>query len=510
MGTETELKFEVSPSDLRKLTTARTLRRRDGMPAKEEYLASIYFDTDKHELRTKGVSLRVRQSGDKRVQTIKTAATDVPFSRSEWNHKIDSDELDFRAARGTALAPMLTKRLKRQLMPIFETRILRRTVPFRKGGSRIEMALDEGQVRAGQKWAPITEVELELKGGNPADLFKLARVIGGLVPAKLALKSKSERGYDLTAAKTELAVQGQNIILQRGISTVDAFRIIGRSILRQLAANEPAVRESDPKGLHQMRVGLRRLRAAISVFSEFLGDKQTERIKGELKWLTGKLGPARDLDVMGTKIKQLRKAAPAKRALKEFSAELAVQRTNAFAKAKDAVNSTRYRCLLLDALQWIEAGDWAKQPSIASGHPRIEQFAKDVLTRRSKKAMKKANEFEQLDPHQRHKLRIAIKKLRYSTDFFYSLFSGRKMNAHLSGFKDRLKDLQDCLGVLNDIVVRQKLAPKIAVGSERTKRRARTLSAGAAFGREQTEIEPLLKAAAKAARKFAHAKRFWT
>src|SRR5450830_863287 len=92
-----------------------------------------------------------------------------------------------------------------------------------------------------------------------------------------------------------------------------------------------------------------------------------------------------------------------------------------------------------------------------------------ALARRSKKAMKKANKFEELDAHQRHKLRIAIKKLRYSTDFFYSLFSGRKMNARLSGFKDRLKDLQDCLGVLNDIVVRQKLALKIAVGSERTK-----------------------------------------
>jgi len=57
---------------------------------------------------------------------------------------------------------------------------------------------------------------------------------------------------------------------------------------------------------------------------------------------------------MGTKIKQLRKAAPAKRALQEFSAELAVQRTAAFAKAKDAVDSPRYRSLLLDALQWIE------------------------------------------------------------------------------------------------------------------------------------------------------------
>lgn len=510
MGIETELKLKVSPSDLGKLKTARTLRRRDGMPAKEAYLVSIYFDTNKHALETKGVSLRVRQSGDKRVQTIKTTATDIPFSRSEWEHKIDSDEPDFRAARGTALAPMLTKRLKRKLRPIFETRILRTTVPFQKNGSRIEMALDEGQVRAGQKWTPIAEVELELKRGNPVDLFKLARVIGALVPAKLALKSKSERGYDLAAAKTELAVQGQSIILQRGISTVDAFRIIARSILRHMAANEPAVQKLDPKGLHQMRVGLRRLRTVISVFSEVFGDKQTDRIKGELKWLTSKLSPARDLDVIRTKIKLLRKAAPAKRALQELAAQNAVQRYAAFAKARKAVDSPRYRSLLLDALQWIEIGDWAKQPRLVSSRRRIKQFAIYVLARRSKKAIKKANQFEDLDAHQRHKLRIAIKKLRYSTDYFRSLFSERKMNVRLTNFEECLKDLQNCLGVLNDVVVRQKLAPTIVVGSVRTKRGVRAPSAGAALGREQTEIEPLLKAAAKAARRFAHTKGFWS
>lgn len=510
MGIETELKLEVSPSDLGKLKTARTLRRRDGMPAKEAYLVSIYFDTNKHELETKGVSLRVRQSGDKRVQTIKTTATDVPFSRSEWEHKIDSDEPDFRVARGTALAPMLTKRLKRRLRPIFETRILRTTVPLQKNGSRIEMALDEGQVRAGQKWTPIAEVELELKRGNPVDLFKLARVIGALVPAKLALKSKSERGYDLTAAKTEQAVQGQNIVLQRGLCTVDAFRIIARSTLRHMAANELAVKESNPKGLHQMRVGLRRLRAAISVFSEILGGAQTKRITGELKWLTSKLGSARDLDVIRTKIQQLRKAAPAKRTLQKLAAQNAVQRTAAFAEARKAVDSPRYRSLLLDALQWIEIGDWAKQPRLVSSRRRIKQFVIYVLARRSKKAIKKANQFEDLDAHQRHKLRIAIKKLRYSTDYFRSLFSERKMNVRLINFEERLKDLQNCLGVLNDVVVRQQLAPRIVVGSVRTKRGVRAPSAGAALGREQTEIEPLLKAAAKAARRFAHTKGFWS
>ena len=505
----TELKFQISPKDLRRLKAARALRRSDGKPAKEENLVSVYFDTGKHKLRRKGLSLRVRYCGHKRFQTIKTEG-DIPFSRGEWERKIHSDAPDFRAARGTALEPFLTKRLKRQLKPIFETRVHRLTVPIRENSSRIELALDEGQVRAGQKSAAVGEVELELKRGKRDDLFKLARVIGELVPAKLALQSKSEQGYDLAADTPVRPVQGSKIKLQSGTTIADAFHIIGGSVLRHLATNEAAVRTSNPEGVHQMRIGLRRLRAAISVFSELLDDRQTERIKVELKWLTGELGSARDLDVyIKTKIKPLRGAAPAKRGLREFAGELAGRRTVAFQNAKDAVDSPRYRSLMLNTLQWIEAGDWAKRAR-ARGDRRVKRFAADILTRRTKKAMKKGDNLQELDARQRHKLRIAIKKLTYSSEFFESLFAGRKVKKRLSGFKNPLKELQDSLGALNDIAVHQKLATKFATGYAPGKRRARSFAAGVVSGREQSEIEPLLKAAAKATRKFEHARPFWT
>jgi inorganic triphosphatase YgiF len=104
-------------------------------------------------------------------------------------------------------------------------------------------------------------------------------------------------GYDLIENKPAKAVGAEKIMLQRGMNTADAFRIIGRSILRHIAGNETAVRRSDSEGVHQMRVGLRRMRAAISLFAKLLGDHETERVKSELKWLTGELAPARDLDV---------------------------------------------------------------------------------------------------------------------------------------------------------------------------------------------------------------------
>ena len=508
MRKEIELKFEMTPRDLRKLRAARVLRRK---PLKEENLVSVYFDTPKHTLARNDVTLRVRHNGAKCLQTIKSGGLAGSFRRGEWEHETKGDVPNLRKARDTALAPLLTKKLKRRLKPVFETHIHRTSVPVRKNGTLIEVALDEGQVRAGRRSAPISELELELKRGKTGDIFKLAHEMGKLAPATLSLKSKSERGYDLIENKPAKAVGAEKIRLQRGMNTADAFRIIGRSILRHIAGNETAVRRSDFEGVHQMRVGLRRLRAAISLFAKLLGDQETERVKSELKWLTGELAPARDLDVyMRNEIEPLRRDAPTRRGMKELTGALTLRRAAAFGKAKAAVELPRYRSLLLDTLQWLENGDWAKHPRFY-GHRPIERFAADIFARRTKRTMKKAKKIRQLDTQQRHKLRIAAKKLRYASDFFGRLFAGRTAKKRLTGFKARLTDLQDCLGALNDIKVHQNLAPKLAPGKPRAKApRAQTFAAGVVYGREQSEIEPLLNAADKDARKFLHARPFWT
>src|SRR5262249_60536796 len=76
-----------------------------------------------------------------------------------------------------------------------------------------------------------------------------------------------------------------------------AFQAIARACLRQLVANQPATLGGDPEGLHQMRVALRRLRAAVSLFADMLLAPQTEEMKTQFKWITQELGPARELDV---------------------------------------------------------------------------------------------------------------------------------------------------------------------------------------------------------------------
>jgi CHAD domain-containing protein len=117
--------------------------------------------------------------------------------------------------------------------------------------------------------------------------------------------------------------------------------------------------------------------------------------------------------------------------------------------------------------------------------------------------LKKTRRLAELDSLQLHRLRIKFKKLRYSCEFFESLCDGRKMKHRLQRFNDCLSELQDNLGVLNDIAVHEKLARALVADKPSRRRTTRDFAAGVLTGREQSEIKPLLKAVGKTAQKLA-------
>ncbi len=509
MGIETEIKFEVSPSDLQKLAASRSLRPSDGQLVRHRHLISTYFDTPNHTLKRHGISLRVRQAGKKRIQTIKTAPNGVAVERGEWEKRIDGNEPDLRAARGTPLHRLISKRLRRKLDAVFATHVHRTLVPLRPGNSRVELALDEGHIRAGLYSTPLAQVELELKSGAISDLFKTARTVAQLVPARLALKAKSEQGYDLIADQPMAEVSGSRIELPRKATLGAAFQAIGRSVLHHIAANEPAVLAGHPDGVHQMRVGVRRLRAAIWVFSDLLRCRQTETIRQDLKWLAGKLGPVRDFDVfLSTQVKQLETADPPIAGLADLVAELEYRRAVAAEAAKTAIASARYRLLILNALEWIEDGVWLKQRSTHRDQP-VKPFAVQLFARRIAKAKKRAKDIGRLNVHDRHKLRIAMKKLRYSIYFFEGLFDNRAAAKVLARYKTCLASLQDSLGALNDIAVHQRMMTRLRADIAERKSQPVAFAAGAVVGTERSETEKLLAAAEKAAHKLRRSGEFW-
>ena len=307
------------------------------------------------------------------------------------------------------------------------------------------------------------------------------------------------------------AVHAHDIVLHPRMSTAEALHDVALGCLHHIAANEPAVRAHDGEGVHQMRVGLRRLRAALAVFSDLLDDAESTHVKAELKWLTGELSPARDLDVYVTgNIKPLQSSLPDGRGLDALRHDLEARRTGSFRRARRAIESPRYRMLLLDVLAWIEGGLWTTTDDAliaALRRRKASDFARDELARRVEKVTRKAAKLAKLDPRQRHKLRMAIKTLRYAAKFFAGLFDRPKARKRLHRFERQLERLQDSLGALNDITVHERLAEKVVGRNGR--RRQRAFAIGVVSGREQSRIAPLRAAAEQAAGRFGDVRPFW-
>ena len=333
------------------------------------------------------------------------------------------------------------------------------------------------------------------------------------LPAQLTLKSKSQRGYELVDGALDAPVTAVTANLAVCASAREGFRAIGGACLRQIIENEPAVIKGDSEGVHQMRVGLRRLRVAMSLFSALLQDSQTATIKDELKWLTGELTPAREVEVLMKRVvKPLRKKGEARRnGVPALLQDLTAKRKAALERAKNAITTARFRSLTLEVAAWLETGNWTKPEDDlvrSRGDMPIERFADEQLARRWRKVRKKGKALAQLDARDRHKLRIQVKKLRYAAEFFGELFQGKRASKRRRKFIAALEHLQDGLGDLNDIMVDEKLIT--AAGLKR--RRAspnRAFAAGLLTGREDARVDVAMAAATENYAAFAATKHFW-
>ena len=488
MSVEAELKFRVAPRTLSSLAKARLAGARRG-DRSEQNLVSTYFDTTKYRLKRNGLTLRVRQAGKNYIQTIK-AGTSGALARGEWEAELDGATPDLAKAKKTPLEKLTTKKLHRKLKPVFRTSVRRIAQPIRTRRSEIELAVDRGSITSGHRSRPISEFELELKAGSPADLFRIARGLERKTGAELDLQSKSDKGYQLAGGGHESARHAEPIHLDKKLSVSEAFTVIASSTFRHFAINADAVRNLDAEAIHQMRVGLRRTRAAISLFVDVLPRAGTTRIKQELKWLTAELAPAREIDVfLEERVSPITKAGPPKRGSRAIEERFALQRTKAFRGASQAVGSPRFRRLLIDMLEWIET---RKAPS--DQDQSIGPYAAELLDRRIRKTRKQGKRLSELSPRQRHKLRIKIKKIRYALDFFERLYadSDRKEIAQLSS---RLKKIQSALGALNDFMAHRKIATKAALAAPQANRRAQAFASGFLVGQEHEAASGLLKAA---------------
>jgi len=469
---EVELKLEVEPRSLGRIREHPLLRAAADKARPAQILHSVYFDTDDQALRASGVSLRIRDDGERRIQTIKVSRnrTDVFLDRDEWEREVEGHEPDLSQEDGAALKALLDEDVVERLRPVFDVRVQRNELQVEWGASMIDVALDRGRIEAAESQVSFAEVELELKRGATADLFRLALELSDAAPLRLSFKAKSQRGYEAVGSELPKRVKAEPVELGRGLPAGAAFQIIGRSCLRHLVSNAAVLRAArDPDAVHQLRVALRRLRAAVTLFKDVVADGERDRIRSELKWMADQLGDARDLHVfITTTLEPQREAKQGDPHFARLLEEYDTRRDRAYRKAQSAVSSRRFQRGVLAVAAWTEAGAWianADEISVSARNQPIELHAKHELAQRWKKIRKKARQLSELDAEARHRVRIEIKKLRYATEFFEGLFAGPKTNKRRRTALACLERLQELLGTLNDIAVGRNMTHSAEAGA---------------------------------------------
>lgn len=420
---------------------------------------SIYHDTADGRLWSRGYTLRLRAKGGGHELTLKRDGQGE-LARGEWSVMVDEPVPDPGRLPPSAPRSELGVILPEELSERHRTVVTREKKVVEIGGAVLEASLDRGHIEAGGDRTPVGELELELLKGTPRGVLAAAEMLLGKRALSLEPRSKAGRGMELAEGRPPTWRKARKPELAPGDTVNRAVaRVLGETAT-QIMANLPAAADGrDPEGVHQLRVSLRRLRSAFKVFGKAIGP-ETDRLDEQAKPVLRALGPARDLDVF------LSETLPPVAAAHDAARGLTLLTEAAEARQAEAYSAVRQLCadpafsrlivrVLMLAEDMAEAGD--------KGGP-VTEFADRVLSKRFRKARKKGKDFETMPTAQRHEVRIAVKKFRYALDFFQTLYPA----AGVEPFRERLRNLQDDMGRMNDATVAEGLAEDLAGGDAET------------------------------------------
>lgn len=469
---ETELKLLIAPDDAPAFRRLALLKKFAAAKPVTRLLRNTYFDTPDLDLKSHGMELRVRRVGDVSIQTLKAGgpANEAGLhQRYEWETRVDGllPELGSLIAlirAGSTLKKVISgPGVAKGLAPVFSSDIRRTVWNLRLAqGSEVELSLDLGELKHGEQREAISEVEIELKAGATQALFDLALQLQAHVPLRVGNRSKAARGYALQATVAAAAMQARPMTLRAEMNVEACFQTIFSGCITQMQDNEIGVLQGeDPESIHQMRVGMRRLRSALRLFARWIPFPPT--LEQELGWLASELGAARDADVLadGTLPKAI-EICPQEAellALRDVVSTIACEKRQ---QAAAAVASVRHSRLMLRLVAWLHTSHWRESlTETARGclAAPLARRATRILACRHKKLIKLGRRLTESTPEVRHEVRIAAKKARYATEFFQSLYPSRRVKRYVSG----LEALQDRLGWLNDAAVADSLLRELEV-----------------------------------------------
>lgn len=469
--------------ELKLLVDERMAERLHGSPVVTQFgegeprtarLRTIYLDTPEKRLAAAGIALRMRSEGAGWWQSIKARSrTDAGLRQAtECECPLPGPAPDLARIEDEDLRATLTQALESApAEPQFETEVTRTLRRLALPSGTVELAVDIGHIRAGEREGRLVEAELELVSGSPRAVFEAARRLFPDGGARLTTLSKADRGALLVTAGT-IETPGrpalsETVALEPGWTAERAAHAVLSECHRQIAANVAAVLDGDdPEGPHQLRVGLRRLRSALAVFEPALAGTERSRLDREARWLSHEVGRLRDLDVARIDILEPEiEAGTDAPGFEALAAEVRAAGDSCRADLRQCLAGGRVLGFLLDlgayvaGRGWLDPADWDQTARLAQPAPEALAAALDLCLER---VGRRGAGIAGLDIEARHALRRSLKKLRYATEFAAPLWPRKTVRPFLK----HLKELQEIFGDLNDLAMAETLflAPGGPVG----------------------------------------------
>ena len=510
VGQEFELKFAADEASIAKLRRSAQLKALTVGPVRTRRVVTTFHDTPDDRLFDAGISWQVNRHGRAWQQTVKPI-NGAGAIHSTAQAPIKGPTPDASAVLDRGIADALNHLLKdKKVVPRVETdvrRTERRLVTER--GDIVELTLDTADVTAGESKDRAFEVELELKAGTPSSLIEIARPLAEEMQLELTLITSAERGFRLLKGKPP--GKAPWLVLPREASAAEALSAIISASLRHIALHAAEARRTQrSEAVHQVRVGLRRLRAALQDYARAFDSEDLKVLACRARDLAAILSPARDLDVFLSDILEPARDMVTHREALARLTELAIERrAAAWAAAKAALDDSHYRLFLLDVAAVSLCGvPWPGREATPPAAMPARELAKDVLDRRLGKAKGLGQHLADLTIEQRHELRKDLKKLRYPAEFFASLFDGKGAKKFFAG----LTDLQDDLGGLNDVATARLLLEELVQSLSAQNPGGATqlaLTAGEIIGWHAYKADKAMKRIAKHWSKFDDVEPFW-
>ncbi|MEM1430135.1 MAG: CHAD domain-containing protein [Pseudomonadota bacterium] len=426
---------------------------------------SIYFDTPDFRLKSAGLLVQLVRDGRRWLQSAGPydraatcaegiGAVRVPVSGEalELDH-LGADDVRHRidAAREHA-----------DLAPIAETVTRRCGYRLDAGTEReVLVSIDAGEVSASTLRAPFREATFELIGKDTSALFDVATALMPDEGVSLSPLSQAERSYNLASGEDAPPPEPRTaraVPLDPDQTAESAARDILIECARQIQANIALVGVSDePEAPHQVRIGLRRLRTALSLFAPTIGCDALDHLTGEARWLGKEVGTLRDLDVALSEIVEPEAGAhPDEPGFALLQEALAARRTEYRATLRTHLRARRVQALLVDLSRFVETRPWLDprdyDQTLRLATP-LAALSRKRLGKRWRKVRAYGQRIDDLGIAERHEMRKELKKLRYTVEFLKPVYPAKQVKS----FVKPLKQLQEVFGALNDLAMTEAL-----------------------------------------------------